>query len=476
MIDSMNQPREKRSARKIWLMVIGVILGIPLLLCGGVFTWYLSRQSAASDELNRRIEDLSQRGEPVDDESLQLAYQVATSGETTDAWVALGNVLDSEEYSLSAFDMPFHGAVKEDDTPVVVPLPGQPWPDRPNVDDFLAKWQDQLNTIRELGEQQYTAVKPVRRPIEFNSLNTLLPDTQRIRAMVRMLRLEHAVAVYDGDTQRGYQCIRASRGLERSAYGEPILISQLIGQAVGRIAGEMMKRSIEHNQLTDEQMDELAASMPTFADLHRLYVHALRGERAMTLPIFSDPEQAKQILEIDSEAGAKLMTTTRAVDAVFYLEMLDACLSLPDDDLHSFLKAAADAEAALVNDVANAGLLQKMDHAVSHMLLPAARTMAEVFVRRVEHDNLIKLAMAVRKFQRQFGAWPQSLGELSKVSVDATELTALNSPFGYRIEKQGDAVLWGIDRSSGPSMVPMEPPAVIDEDSPNAAWVWRLRP
>jgi hypothetical protein len=472
----MNQPKEKRSPRTTWLIVSGVILGVPLLLCGGLLTWYLSRQSAASEEMNRRIEDLSQRGEPVDDESLQLAYQIATSGETTDAWVAVGKTLDSEPYSLSARDMPFHGAVKDDDTPIVVPRPGQPWPDRANVDEFLATWQDQLNTVRQLGEQQYTAAKPVRRPIEFKSLNTLLPDTQRIRAMAKMLRLEHAVAVYDGDGQRGYQCIRACRGLERSTYGEPILISQLIGQAVGRIAGEMMQKSIEHGQLTNQQMDELAANMPTFADLHALYLLAMRGERAMVLPIFANPEQAREILEIDSDAGAKLMTTTRAVDAVFYLDMLDRYLSLPADDLHSFLQAASQAETALINDVADAGMLKKMDHAVSHMLLPGARIMAEVFVRRIEYDNLTKLAMAVRKFHRQFGSWPKSRAELSKINVDASKMTALNSPFGYRLEKQGDALLWGIDRSSGPSMVPSEPPDVADEDSPNAAWVWRLRP
>ncbi len=475
--DDMNKSNVERSWRPL-LMIVCFILGVPLILCAGVLTWYMGRQSAAADKVHLWIEDLSQRGEPVDDPSLQLAYEISTSDENTERWVALRKILETNEFRESSRDIPFQDPYNELDNPPIVPPPGEDWPNRTAVDEFLKKWRSELQTIRELGEAEYANKgKPLRRPIEFRSVATLLPDTQFARPMARLTMLDHAVAMHDGDQQQAYQCLRACFGLERSMDGEPLIVSQLVGLAIGALASEILQKSVEHDQLSDQQMDELAANLPSFDKLCDLYEMAMRGERAMMLPLFSDPEQAYQILNIDSAAGANLFAKARSTDALYYLEIMDQWLSLPRDDLNSFRDAAKRVNAKLSNDVGNAGILEKLDHAMSYMIIPANDAFAEVIVRRAEQNNLAKLAMGVRKFHHNFDRWPESLEELNKVGVEASQLRAANWPFGYRIEKSGEAVLWGIYPTTTLTL-PSEPPETEGDlnKQQNAAWVWRLRP
>lgn len=457
------------------MIVVFALLGVPLLLCAGVLTWYVGRQSIAADKLHARMEDLSQRGEPVDNVSLELTFQVATSDADTQQWVALRETLDTDEFRQTVFDLPFHGATDENNELIVVPRPGEPWPQRQETDDFLKLSGKHLDTIRSLGEAQFVNTgKPLRRPIEFRSVATLLPDTQFVRAMARLMQLEHAVAVYDGDNQRALECIRAVAGMERSIYGEPLMISQLIGQAIGFISGGMIQRSVEHGQLTNEQMDELADALPSFQQLCDLYEMGILGERAMLLPLFSNPREAEEMMELESAVGANLLTKTRPLDALYYLEAMDRLLELPRDDMLTFRRAADQVDDQFESDIRNSGVIQKFDRVMSYMLMPAVGSFAGVMVRRAEHNHLIKLAVAVRKFHRQFDRWPKTLDELNVMGVDPTQLQSRDAPFGYQIE--GDqAVIWGINRSAA-SMIPPQPPEVRDEDAPHAAWVWRLRP
>ena len=58
-------------------------------------------------------------------------------------------------------------------------------------------------------------------------------------------------------------------GVERSFDGEPMIISQLVSQAIGMMTTEMIRTSLEHNQLSNEQMDTLAADLPTFDEMGR---------------------------------------------------------------------------------------------------------------------------------------------------------------------------------------------------------------
>ena len=445
----MNEKAEKRkrSWRVLWI-AISLFLIFPLLLCCGVATWFLGRQSSAMAKLDIRIADLDQRGEPVDDESLAIVHEANTSNKNSDAFVTVGQKLQSPEFVETTVGIPFIGAA--DEAPMSVPPPGEPWPDRKPVDAFLQRWQREIGTIIDLGiEETMRGQKPVRRPIEFNSIATLLGDTQNVRSMARLLRLQHAVAVHDRDTDSAMRCIRACRGLERSTFGEPIIISQLIGQALGRITNEMIQLSLRHDHLSDKQMDDVIEQLTSFQQLHKQYVYSMKGERAAMLPVFSDPDKANEIADMESPGSAKLMTKIRAIDALYFMDQMDLFIDIPDSSAKEFRDATIAVTKKFTNDIHSSSMLTKFDRLFSYMLIPAVESYASVLAQTEENNRLVKLAIGLRKYERKFGNWPKSLDELAQVGVDLNALKPIEeSSFRYRVTKSGEAVTWGVHRSA----------------------------
>lgn len=461
-------------------MILGIVLGIPLLLCGGAATWFLTRGAKASAQVDQRVAELQQQGEPVDNETLQSWYQMRTDGSDTFVWVQIGESLETKEYNEASRGLPFHGGFDENGKPTVVPPAGQDWTDRKAVDDFLKRYQNQLETLLNLGLRENAKTgKPVRRPVIFDSFSTLLPDMQRLRAMSRLLQLQHAVAVYDNDRELALKCIKSCRGLHRSTRAEPFMVCHLIGMALAKSHNEMVRLSLQHDQLTDEQMDDISGGLASFQQMHDMYVNSLKGERAMQLSVLLDSattkEAASQQADMAAEFGGPkplLLPGTRGIDTLFALETMDSFIDVPDSDPESFIKAVHSAGAALQEQFKDQGFLSKIDHAVSGMLLPAIEPYAKAFVKQFEGNQLAKLAMAVRKYQHQNDRFPQSLDELYRDDASLESLTAADgTEFGFKIEENGDAVLWGGDETPFGDEVPE-----LDAMKSDAKrWIWRLK-
>ncbi|NNE01418.1 MAG: hypothetical protein HKN47_29230 [Pirellulaceae bacterium] len=477
-----NTDRRKKSWR-VFYIASCLFLLFPLLICGGVATWFLGRQSAASAKVDLRLADLDQRGQPVNEDSLRRSYEFNTSDQDSDAWIELGDRLESKAFVDAAAAMPFH------DSSVVVPPPGTAWPDRKPIDNFLAAWQHDLSTLLKLALDQTAANrKPIRRPIDFdNALSTPLTDTNRLRGMVRLLQLQHAVAVHDGDRKLGFDCIQAGRGLERSTLNEPFMASQLIGRAIARNTNAMLMLSLQHDQLTDEQMTKIADAMVDFDELRETYLLALRGDRAMMLPVFTDAELANRVLDFDSPAVAKLLTRIRARDALYYLDQmqlyLDAAVSDPDRldpdrlDPSAFRKRVSLAGDQLKSDIFASGTITNLDHMYSYLMIPNMQSFALVIVQQEENNRLAKLAMAVRKYQHDLDRWPTTLDQLSAIDIDLSMLQPVDeAKFGYRVDTNGDAILWGVPRSDLQVIGPDPLPVDDGEHAANRLWVWRLSP
>lgn len=96
-------------------------------------------------------------------------------------------------------------------------------------------------------------------------------------------------------------------------------------------------------------------------------------------------------------------------------------------------------------------------------------------VRQCEQNRLAMLAMAIRQFEHQKNRWPDSLDELAEIGIDLEDLQpASDQPFGYRIEADGGAVVWGIPDTLT-NEIPTEPsPVVGNLYEENIDWVWRL--
>ena len=458
----------KRWWRVLWI-TISMLFVIPLLICGGVFTWFFGRQADAFGQREERMEDLQKHGEPIDNASLQKLHFAQTSEQNTETWVALRKTLGSPEFGESSRSVPVLGHAD-----LVVPTPGEAWEKRQDVDDFLAKWQAEIDrltkiSIAELRPDQ----KPVRRPIEFDSIATLLPDTQAIRQMGRLLKLRHAVAVFDQDSDVQMECLQAARGLERSTFGEPLIICQLLGMSAGQMTNDMIQLSVENDQLSDQQLSTVQQQLTDFATQRTQYSLAMRGERAAVLPVFLDPDRAEEAMELDEPNAAILMTKVRSIDVLYFLDQMESYLNVSESDPKEFRDEAQAAMQKLKSDVASSNVITKLDRTFSYLLIPAVGSYAMAIARYEEHTRLTRLAIQLRLYERKHDAWPESLVALADQAEDSKEVKPLGrESFGYKIMPNGEAMVWGVEQSElNPILT--DPPE-LDADV-NPRWTWSLQ-
>jgi hypothetical protein len=101
----------------------------------------------------------------------------------------------------------------------------------------------------------------------------------------------------------------------------------------------------------------------------------------------------------------------------------------------------------------------------------------EAFVRRAVSHRLAALGIGLRLYEDRYGTLPESLAELTELSLDLTQLKPPGGqPFGYRVDGT-TATLWGFNPRTSES-VPIDPP-VTTKDQPDASendqWVWNLK-
>lgn len=471
-----SRPNAKSPFRPI-LILVTLFLVVPLLTCGGILTWVFGRQSSAAKELMAQQEALRADGKPVDDESLTAFHDSLTSDRNTDSWFRLREQTTAQGYWDGTEKIPIVGAQG-----VPVPPPGEPWPDEQEVRAFLSKSGPLLEKIRSLSmDEMDPGTKPLRRPITYEGFLTLLPDAQESRSFARMLNLDFDVALRDGNADRAFESIRAMQGLRRSFDGEPLLVSQLVGIAIGSIGNNMIRRALEADLFSEDQLKTIFNEIEGFKKSAELFQLAMVGERAMALPMFSDPERAREMLEMETGSGGgrmtEWMTKMRSKDGVAYLEEISKFEKFPTDSMKGFRKAGEAWDANLKNQAANASMFEKMDKAMTFISLPAIGVAARAFVREAESNNLTRLAIAARLYRYQFDRWPASLTELESVGISSLDMeTSGANPFGFQPGgDDNEIVLWGIDTSQGQDIPLNQPPQSESDDDVNAGWVYRVR-
>lgn len=180
----MNDKAKKRKrAWRYFAIFLVLIVGIPLLLLFMGTIWVFARQQVAAGDLAERKAELRSRGVPVDLPSLQETYEKSTSPENEAAWVAICDRIESDEFTAAAKFMPFYGAYEdellENDEMlgmsdiverklIVVPPPGEDWPDRERVLAFLKNWNTEFDQLTSLGVSELDRDQPTRRPIVFS--------------------------------------------------------------------------------------------------------------------------------------------------------------------------------------------------------------------------------------------------------------------------------------------------------------------
>ena len=261
----MDQQHQSRRKYKLWLLIL------MLTPCIGIGILWL----IGSTGVNGRLVELRGQGMPTNVQELNAFYVVPTGADdATQLWVTAIDGIDVLQPIKGATELPIIGT-----GPTPVPPLGELWDQLDAARLLLQELQPQMQDVR-------TAVSAggvARFPVDFTAgFATLLPYTQSIRQVVRLLQLDAHVSAHDGLVDQAFLDTRSIFTASDTLQAEPTLISQLVRIALHAMGCELAIDMAQQCDWTDSQLESIQESAAAANFLEEMQ-RALRGERAMTL-------------------------------------------------------------------------------------------------------------------------------------------------------------------------------------------------
>lgn len=445
-------------------MRIVKFFGIPLLVIGCVVglirVGYTLREWQGQWKLTQVIEDLESKGIDTNSEAIELAYHANTSEKDAQAWLDLLAKMDSVEFKEAAQGVPnFDSSVETDE-----------WGDNFDTSatwkyaqvsiQFVERQQDLIHRIRELA----AAPQPVRFPIRFASLNTLLPEVQNSRGLARLLWLDAQVALHLGDSQRALDDFIALHNLSRHVEAVPFAICLVVSKAFKSMALTIAQEGIEQDLFSDQQLQDIDDVLARNCDIGDEWNAYCERELGMCIPVFLDPALASE--------KSKKPLPARGHDAIYFINMLTQLADTPTEDWELFYKTVSQQELKFNEDVRS--WWGRVDLVLTGLFLPAMTTLADSSIDTAQHYRQARYGVALRLFQHKHGKFPQSLAELPP--FDRSMSAFKQQSFGYVLTPKG-ATLWGGKfKGNNPLISPTIPPTdqQTQESLDNRGYVWSL--
>ncbi|HBE66875.1 MAG TPA: hypothetical protein DDW52_01870 [Planctomycetaceae bacterium] len=454
-----------KSRRGCWLYLLGIVFGLPILLIGLVLLIFGWRDASAGRRLQQRLDAISSEGLPVDNATMEAYYNSLTTTEQTDDWLAVLEEMQSQEFRDSIEGVPiFDGKV--DVETQFVPA-GEPWVHEAATRRFLDRWSSVYRKALQLSID----AEPTRWPMEFDSFNTNLQNTQEMRSVARLISLDGNLALYDQDSGGVRRNVLALARLPRVLEGEPLFVSQLVAAAISSMGVDLFREGVQQGVLDSNDIDRLLREYRNKTNVGQAWRRSIVGERGFAMPVFRDPGVL---------GDGRALAWFRNNDANTALDIYEKAIEASTEDPAELLKNTQELEAWMQERFGSMNLLQQFDSILSGMLTPAMAAGGRAFSRIAIQHRIAILAGGVRMFEQETGSFPEDLSELSKYGIDVSQLQPPGGkPFGYRVE-DGEAVLWGFPISVGDvSSTPEQPPSLaLGEPNRgyNELWVWRLKP
>jgi hypothetical protein len=278
--DARAEGRPARRRRRWPWIVLGLLVGVPLLLSflAGVYNGRevdarLARAIAAADrdDPDWRFDDLLAARRSVPDEenaALVVARAVALLPPNWPAvtFVAPGEPAPRPAPAQHAFD-------------ALMDTPANVW-----LEDGMS------NILRDELREHEAAVLIARAVADYdigrheieplpNPYDILLTQTQATRSVARLLACDAAIRAQDGDPDAALDSCRAALAVARSIGDEPFSISQLVRSAVAAVALDAACRALAQCEASDAALERLQTLVLDERSRPLLAV-ALEGERA----------------------------------------------------------------------------------------------------------------------------------------------------------------------------------------------------
>jgi hypothetical protein len=438
----MNEPQPGFLSRHK-LAIVVTLLGLPMLICGGIASWWFARQSAAYQEVEEMRAEIRARGLPLDDQSLTEFRVRRMDDENSDAWMKVLQLVESDEFVKSCEGVPIVDASIDQES--------VGFESSTKVDEFLNRWSELRKEIHDITEGSGA----IWTQIDIHGYATLLPMTQSSRSVSRLLALEHRDAIVRQDSDQAYHSLLAMIGAARSHEAEPLMICQLVHAAMLTMALERLKATIELGVLHEKQLSEILTQLRPLDDYGDGYRSAIIGERAMSQPMFDDLGEYGDYSEVPRLSAFG----NRRIDALASLKLMAEAEGVQTDDLTEFFTEAEQISEQFDASFSQANILQRFDTLLTNLLTPAIGAYSKAIVRTTMQLRIAKVGIGLRLFQLRHGRWPASLDDLTpqNIGVDLGPIKPIgDQPFGYAVEDQ-TVQLWGFLPETPTDVTPKAP-------------------
>jgi len=434
----MNESETQAGLSCLTKIIIAMVV-VPLLLVLATGIWWFSRQSIARGQLNEKLAELRTDGLPVDAASLQKFYERQTDAFQADRWIGLLDRAESSEFRKAALAMPILG--RGQDVPIAADAP---WPDDVAVRQFLA---DQKTIFTEIADLRDSVVG-TRYQTGFAN-QTPAKHITETRTLSRLLALRHQVALRDQDASTAADCILSMIAVARSIEGQVTIVDQSIRLANLNHAVMQIRFGLAAGAYDADGLRQIGGALDKRADASSQLGLAIQGERAFMLNAYQSMQASTSMSPV---TGPSAMLYTVGV----YNQFADA---ITPDVFDSVQKIQAISD-QVARDRQTAGFVAQMDSALTPQL---GQTFGS-FSRSEMQCRLVATAVHIRLYQATHETWPTSLADLNDVGFSANGHAPPGpKPFGYRVEPNGMAIVWGFPLQAtqdlpGMTETPDEPP------------------
>ncbi len=395
MTTQHDDPRRRRTGRRVLYISLIVVLGLPLGL-------YTKARVQWAWRVDRQIQAIKAQGLPTTQAELVAWYRLPE-----------GAAENAADYYLDAFTC-YVPPAEEDANKVpwagTAQRPGRVErlsdPNREAIGRFLAANTKASDLLHEAA-----GIPACRYPFSFRKDHgILLPWLAEIRKATFLLACESLMYTDQGDQDKVTQSIEAGLAVGDSLLREPVLTSQLVRGSIRSAVLTNLERVLSGHQLSNEQLAAIDRGLARGSDPNAYY-RGLVGERASHLDLLQEPGGLNSI---SSSAGTKPIGPVGSAvysglglmrrDQGEYLEIMAnrlKVLELPEPQR----QAAAKAMDEQVQRIPST-------HVGTRMLVGPLARLDELDLRSQAHLRAARTAIAIERFRLKSGSLPTDANAL----------------------------------------------------------------
>ncbi|MBP86222.1 MAG: hypothetical protein CMJ64_05830 [Planctomycetaceae bacterium] len=223
----------------------------------------------------------------------------------------------------------------------------------------------------------------------------------------------------------------------RALNKEPIFVSQLVQNAMNSIALSTLEKMLNSFEFSDEDLQQLQQTVRQ-TDLQTGFRDAMLGERVTGMQVIRNPGQ------LGSEVPVRLPNTNE--DLAFYLKYMGKWTAASREPFPKALDRVELISQEFEEELAGSGFA-RVRYQLTALLLPAMDSIFEATARGVAATQATETFIAVERFRKQQGRFPDSLDALvpeflSEVPMDPFD----GKPLRYVITDDA-ALIYSIGRN-----------------------------